>query len=254
MNRNILFVDDEIEIRNTINRQLRRTPYSVFFASDADEALDILDKQVIHLVITDHKMPGTNGVDFLGIVKERWPNIVRMLISGYIETDLLITAINKGEVYRFITKPWDYNELKETIADGLHHYDVLEQNRKLLNKIIESGLFQNSSRNSRGAVLKEDDAFFNEVDYGLIVFDRKFQVKIANSIVKKILELPALKQGENIDAIFPPQIKEFILRGFEENDGQAAEVFSVNGKNLTFRLRSFRRSDDTEKGLVIIHE
>lgn len=115
----ILFVDDEKEILHTLKRSLRKEPYSVVTTDCVDKALDILKDSKFELVISDYRMPKMNGVEFLGVVKEKHPDIARIMLSGYAEPDVIIQAINDGEVSKFIKKPWDIIELKATIASCL---------------------------------------------------------------------------------------------------------------------------------------
>lgn len=114
-NSKILFVDDEDGILNTLKRSLRKEPYNITTTNCVDEALNILNKYQFDLVISDYRMPKMNGIEFLGVVKVRYPNTTRVMLSGYADPDIIIQAINDGEVFKFIKKPWDIVELKKTI-------------------------------------------------------------------------------------------------------------------------------------------
>ena len=102
----VLFVDDEWEILQALKRRFRKEPFTLYTAGSGQEALDILESNPVQLIISDARMAGMDGIQLLEQVKQRYPDIVRMIFSGYVETEGLMDAINKGEVLRFITKPW----------------------------------------------------------------------------------------------------------------------------------------------------
>ena len=252
MNRTVLFVDDETEIRNSIKRLLRKEPYEVIFASGADEALKILETGDVHLILTDQKMPGTSGVELLSTVKKRWPEIIRLLISGYIETELLMDAVNKGEIYRFITKPWNAENLKKFISEGLAHYDVLEQNRKMMSEVIQNGGFLSTEGSERGTSVNCSEEFIDELNNGVLVLDDNLDIVKFNSKAEMLLGNDSISAGENISTVLSPEIMNFVNKVFNELDGQAAGIYDINGRDVTLRIRSLR-SEDTEKGIIFIH-
>lgn len=97
--------------------------YDIFSAASAEEGLEILrTNEEIQIVISDYRMPGMNGVDFLKEVYSNWPDTVRMVLSGYADTAAVVEAINDGQIFRFIPKPWDEEELRTTIRMGLERY------------------------------------------------------------------------------------------------------------------------------------
>lgn len=125
----VLLVDDEIHVLNALKRLLRNEDYNLVVATGGEEALAILETQSVELVVSDHRMPGMTGVQFLKTVKERRPDTVRVALSGYADVAVIVDAINHGEIFRFITKPWDDDELKADIRACLNHYDTLQQRR-----------------------------------------------------------------------------------------------------------------------------
>lgn len=110
----LLILDDEPRILSALRRSLRREPYEVFTAESAAEALRILGSEQIDLVLSDHKMPGTTGLEFLAEVRERQPETIRMLITGWTEL-ISEDAIRDLEIRAVITKPWEDHALKETL-------------------------------------------------------------------------------------------------------------------------------------------
>ena len=120
----VLFVDDERNVLNSLKRGLIDEPYQCFFAMSGEEAFEILENENIHVIITDMRMPEMSGLQVLKIVKENYPDIVRMVLTGYTQVTTMLTAINQGEIYKYITKPWKLEEeFKPAIRQAIEYYD-----------------------------------------------------------------------------------------------------------------------------------
>ena len=115
----LLLVDDEVNILNSLRRILRSEPYRLFTASGGEAALALLDQQPIDLVISDARMPGMDGATLLAQVQRRWPECLRILLTGYADITTTVKAINEGQIYRYISKPWDDHELRSIIHQAL---------------------------------------------------------------------------------------------------------------------------------------
>ncbi len=132
----ILFVDDEKNILRSIERLLLDEPYEVLTATSGEEGLAALEaSSPIRIVVSDYRMPGMNGVQFLREVRKRWPETVRIVLSGYADTASVISSINEGHVYKFIAKPWNEDELKITIVNGLERFELWRKNRELTDEL-----------------------------------------------------------------------------------------------------------------------
>jgi len=129
----ILLVDDERNVLNALIRLLRGEDREIYTAETASQAWERLKELGgVNLVISDNRLPDISGIDFLVKVRRLYPDTIRMLITGYPGFDSAIEAINKGQVYRYIPKPWENEELKLTVKQALDYYDVLRDNRALL--------------------------------------------------------------------------------------------------------------------------
>ncbi|MED5261495.1 MAG: response regulator, partial [Myxococcota bacterium] len=126
----ILVVDDERGILESIELTLD-TEYRVYTAESGVEGLEIFDSEDIALVIADQVMPATSGVEFLESVLERDPSVVRMMLTGYADLSSLIRGINEGHIYRYITKPWEPEELRMDVKRALEAYELGRRNEKL---------------------------------------------------------------------------------------------------------------------------
>ena len=149
----VLFVDDEVNILKALQRLLRSEDMTVLAASRGQEALELLEKTPAQVVISDQRMPEMSGVDLLSQVRERWPDVVRMMLTGYTEIDVAVEAINRGEIYRLITKPWNDDELRATIRQAFDHADLKAEIRRL-NQITREQNFklQDMNRNLEAKV------------------------------------------------------------------------------------------------------
>lgn len=121
----LLLVDDEENVRMSLMRILRREGYKILTASSAEEGLEIMAANPVNVVLSDQRMPGMSGVEFLRRVKLMHPDAVRMILSGYTEVGTLTDAINKGEIYQFISKPWENEALIALIREAFVRYEML---------------------------------------------------------------------------------------------------------------------------------
>ena len=128
----VLFVDDEPNITAALKRALRDEPYTTISANSAAEALEILEHRSVDVVVSDERMPGMSGSEFLGKVRERFPSTARIILSGQADLDAAIRAINEGEVWRFMLKPCNPADLMVTIRRAMEHKKLLELTRRLL--------------------------------------------------------------------------------------------------------------------------
>ena len=124
----LLLVDDEVNILSSLKRLLRPLGYRIFTAEGGAQGLEILAQETIDLVVSDMRMPEMNGAQFLEQVQKKWPNTVRILLTGYADIGATIAAINKGQVYRYISKPWEDYDITLTIKLALEH-KILERER-----------------------------------------------------------------------------------------------------------------------------
>jgi signal transduction histidine kinase len=127
----LLVVDDEPDVVKSV-RDLLRLEYKVLTATSAAEGLKLMEQEEVHIVMTDQRMPGTSGVEFLRNIRGDYPEAVRLLFTGYADIRAVIDAINAGNVYRYITKPWDPDELQTIIREAGERFDLIAKNKKLM--------------------------------------------------------------------------------------------------------------------------
>lgn len=133
----LLLVDDEENILNSLRRVLRNQPYRLLTANGGDEALEIFEQQTIDLVISDARMPGMDGATLLARIQQRRPECLRILLTGYADISTTVKAINEGQIYRYISKPWDDDELRLIIGQALA-FQHSERERKRLELLTQA--------------------------------------------------------------------------------------------------------------------
>ena len=133
----ILYVDDEENNLQAFKASFRRD-YKVFIAISAQEARDFLKTQEVDIIITDQRMPEETGVDFLASIIPLYPDPIRILLTGYTDIQAVIDAINKGQVYHYLTKPWEEDYLRTVIKNAYEIYSLRKENKKLTEDLIKS--------------------------------------------------------------------------------------------------------------------
>jgi YesN/AraC family two-component response regulator len=130
MSYKIMIVDDEPANLRALER-LFRQQYEVLTANSGLEALELLGHHDVALLITDQRMPGMNGIELLKKTVLLRPRMVRIILTGYTDVEALVEAINCGEVYRYVTKPWSNSDLRVTVQRALEHYEVSKKRHEL---------------------------------------------------------------------------------------------------------------------------
>lgn len=126
----LLFVDDEPNILSSLRRLFRPLGYTIYTAESGAAGLQLLEQETVDLVVSDMRMPEMDGARFLEQVRSRWPDTVRLLLTGYSDVASILAAINRGEIYRYVTKPWDDNDILLLVKHALERRALeLEKNR-----------------------------------------------------------------------------------------------------------------------------
>jgi len=133
----ILYVDDEEKNLDSF-RIVFRKEYNVKVANSASEGLEFMKENPVSLVITDQRMPNMTGVEFLEKISGLYPDVMRVILTGYSDEEAIISAINKGRVFKYVTKPWIKEELKQTIDYSLEAYRLRVENKELIHKLSKT--------------------------------------------------------------------------------------------------------------------
>lgn len=127
----VLCVDDEESILSSLKRALRKQPFELLTANSGEEALALLEARKIDLVVSDMRMPNMTGAELLARVYSKWPDTLRILLTGYADMESTVSAINEGQIYRYLNKPWDNDDLTKAINGALEHKRLRDENAAL---------------------------------------------------------------------------------------------------------------------------
>jgi EAL domain-containing protein (putative c-di-GMP-specific phosphodiesterase class I)/CheY-like chemotaxis protein len=129
--RRLLLVDDEPNILSALKRLLRSDQYQIYSAGDGPQGLAVLAEHPVDVIVSDQRMPGMLGADFLRKARELAPDTIRIMLSGYTELQSVTDAVNEGAIYKFLTKPWDDEQLRGHIADAFRVKEIADDNLRL---------------------------------------------------------------------------------------------------------------------------
>jgi response regulator RpfG family c-di-GMP phosphodiesterase len=132
---NVLYVDDEVHNLNSFKAGFRRK-FNIFTAESAMEGRKVLESELIHVIITDQRMPVMTGIEFLESIIPEFPDPIRILLTGYADINAVIDAINKGQVYKYIQKPWMDEDLRINIEKAYEIYALRKENKELTEALL----------------------------------------------------------------------------------------------------------------------
>jgi DNA-binding NtrC family response regulator len=137
MRNKVLIIDDESITLTLLKKSLEKEPYDVICANSGQEALAIIEREEFDLIISDEVMPGMTGTELFAITRIKCPDTYRIILTAHANLESAITAINRGEVYRFFTKPCNMDDLRLTVRQAIEHRELKRENLRLVQKINE---------------------------------------------------------------------------------------------------------------------
>jgi response regulator RpfG family c-di-GMP phosphodiesterase len=135
-NINVLYIDDEPDNLTSFKATFRRN-FNIMIADSADAAMLILEKEKIHVILSDQRMPKMTGIEFFEKIQTVFPDPIRILITGYTDINAVIDAINRGQVYKYLTKPWNEEDVKIFVEKAYEVYKLRKENIDLTNKLLD---------------------------------------------------------------------------------------------------------------------
>ncbi len=243
----ILIVDDEEAILETMTFTFMDL-YEVFTSTDARKALETLDeKSPIACVITDQRMPGMTGVEFLAEASRRHPETVRIMLTGFADAEATIQAINDGQVYAYINKPWEPDELKQIVKRAVEHNHLAAENSRLVAELRNTNFFL--------------ETVMDRLDTGALAVDAEGIVRAANRPAREYLDLSNDPRGTSLPSILEKlgieNLGDTVMRLLDEPEGAYEEVqlsraFAEGGSECPLRLRISAQRLDEQAGSVIL--
>lgn len=233
----VLYVDDDQENLDGFHYSFGKD-FTVFLAKQINQVWEILDSNDIRVIISDQRMPEKSGIDLLTEVEKKYPNIVRIILTAFANIDVLIEAINKGNVYRFHTKPWNREDLLFTIENAFETYSLRKENFDLLQNLQSA----NNDLERSYKKLKESElrfrTLFEQAGDGIIVGDPDGFVIDVNS---RLLELIKYKKEEIIGLNFKN-----ILFPANEHDKKSLCLDSLKKGEICIEQRNLKTQSDQE--------
>jgi two-component system, NtrC family, sensor kinase len=259
----ILCVDDEENVLKALKRLFFDEDYEIITAASAEEGLKVLEKESAHIVISDYRMPSMSGVEFLKEVCVHWPDTVRIVLSGYADISSIISAINEGQIYKFIPKPWNDSELKVTVSNAIERYFLYKKNRELtfelqkkneeltrLNVELENLLEKETANlEFQGRVLRNQQNLLDVLPVGIIGIDSNNTVVMCNSKCIDITRNNQFPLEQNIEYVLPESILPFIEEvKTKKRSAQKIELYGIRGT----LMGSLIEHTDNQKGLILV--
>jgi len=246
MTKTLLIVDDEKNIVSALKRLFRKEDVEVLTADSGAKGLEILHTTKIGVILSDHMMPEMTGVEFLRQAREIQPDTIRMVLSGYTDLKTIVDSINKGAIWRFLTKPWDDELLKNTVQEAFENYQLKDINKQLskdlseknetlgvYTKILEGVIEEKTHSlafNLKALQISQD--ILEQLNIAILGIDVGGTIVIANRYAHKYLSKGGkLLLGRNITSVFPTDFCEAVLKTDSSTHHKLA-ISGQSGENL----------------------
>jgi len=267
MNRyTILCVDDEENILSSLERVfLEEGDYEIITANSGEEGLKILKERPVDLIISDQRMPGMNGTEFLRKARKLYPDTIRIVLSGFADFDTITKAINEGEIYRLIQKPWEDDDLLLAVKDSLDKYDLMRENKKLqegirkqneelrtLNLQLEEKVRERTQELLlRNQVLLLSQEMLHNISTPIIGISNDETIVFINKQAQDIYENKGISViGKNVGEVFSEDIINSVKKVFQTQQSQIVENISYNYHRLTIKCLPLS-GQFAERGVIL---
>jgi two-component system NtrC family sensor kinase len=263
----ILCVDDEKNVLRAIKRFFLDDVYEIITTTSGKEGLEILrTDSPIQIVISDYRMPEMNGVDFLREVCNGWPETVRIVLSGYADSAAIVGAINEGEIYKFIPKPWNDDDLRMSITNAIERYDLFKKNILLtkelqkknqelqaINDNLEKTVAERTTELMlRNKVLTVSQNILDSLPVAVLGLDINGLIVHCNQKGKYLFQYTGNGiLGKESQEILPPEMNDYIARLLTQKN--LSEVLTIQNNRLKTR-GSLLSHDNGQEGLVIVFD
>jgi len=238
----VLCVDDEKNILNSLKRLLRKEAYRLVTASSGEDGLQKLATEEISLVVSDHRMPEMSGTEFLHKVKNQYPDVIRIILTGYTEVDSITESINRGHIYKFLLKPWNDQNLILEIRQALDQYDLVKANKELHDEVIKKNvelerinenlemLVQERTKDLevQNQALELSRTILEDLTFPVIGISNEAMIVLLNKTARSLTgSLEGMSLGSKVENFFPDDLTEMIKKAllsetYEKTTGYAA--------------------------------
>lgn len=227
LQRTLLLVDDEENILAALKRLLRRDGYTLLSAGSGEAGLEMLRQHPVDVILSDQRMPGMCGVDFLRQARALRPETVRLVLSGYTELQSVTSAINEGAIYKFLTKPWDDEQLRSNIAEAFQHKELADENQRLSLELQHANLeLEAANRQLRGLLAEQQRQLVMDekaldvlhevmqlLPWPLLGVDDSGMIAAVNEAAEQMFGAPGLLLGAQMESVLPPALLPLVRDG-----------------------------------------
>jgi len=182
--RKLLLVDDETNILKALKRLLRRDGYTILLANSGEEALQLLPENKIGVIISDHRMPAMTGTELLAEVKNLYPDITRVVLSGFSDIDSITEAINQGNIYKYLAKPWDDAEIRTTVQEAFERFELRTENTRLAEELKQANITLKQENTEASSLLEQ---MVNHNRDAIIVVNQERKIIFSNPSALSLL-------------------------------------------------------------------
>jgi len=267
MRHKILAVDDEANILSSLRRLLRRENYELLTASSGEEGLKTLKEEgEIQLIISDQRMPGMQGVEFLKKAMGLYPDTIRIILSGYTDVTAITAAINEGHIYQFILKPWNDEELKSIIKRALEQWELQMENRGLMERIkkqneelriLNEDLEKKVEERTKELLIRNQALMLAQqivarLPVGVIGTDDKENIVFLNEATPQFFRgTGANALGSKAGETLPQELSELIRKTLRTKQPTDLKGFTQGDTSLTIKCAPFEGHMGT-KGTILV--
>lgn len=257
MERVLLLVDDEENILRSLRRTFHRAGYKILIANSGEEGLKLLEKNEVGVIVSDQRMPGMTGSEFLRRAREKFPEAIRIMLSGYTELSSVTKAINQGSIYKFLTKPWEDELLLANIKDAFEHYELRRENARLARELsdINQRLEQRVKERTREAMLSMRSLqvahdVLEALPLGVIGVDCNGTIVSANQFSHRLLDKQALGLvGRQAKQALPPVIHSLLQD--KDMSEQPATMLEAAGQSMEIACNRLKYGPEV-RGHVLV--
>jgi len=252
--RTLLLVDDEENILRSLRRLFRREGYQILTALGGAEGLEVLAANTVGVIVSDQRMPEMTGSEFLHRVRERYPDTVRIILSGYTDLESVTESINVGAVYKFLTKPWDDELLCRNVAEAFRIYELNEDNQRLTRQLQQANqeLEQRVEEKTRALqfnlqALRISQDILEELPMAVLGISHD-QAIVVNRRARELFADVALIPGTPIEEVLPAPLVALYRRTLAGERGSATLQIGA----ATFRCECQpNRSEGPHDGYIL---
>ena len=259
----ILCVDDEQNVLNALKRLFIDEDYTIIIASSGEEGLRCLTHGHIQIVISDYRMPGMDGVEFLREVCTQWPQTVRIVLSGYADTASIVEAVNEGQIYKFIPKPWNDDDLKVNVTNAIERYFLYKRNTELtsalrekneelteLNRELEKLLAEKSAHlEFRSNVLTAHQNILDSLPVAIAGIDFENILVLCNTMWFSLIGIDGCLLGQSVIGALPGEILTMIDETKQKR--RVAQRVTINGVHGRL-LGTLMDNGESQRGIILV--